>query len=98
MSSNQRKFMKAYEVIFQVLVEAQEERELRRDPISGDMGWVLYERLVVWGEVNRLRAQQEKAFIPVKSILMAESSANGHVDYTHKFALRAAELVFTDAK
>lgn len=96
--TSQRKYKAAYDAVHRALVNAQKDRELRYDPVSGELGWVVYERLVVWGEVNRLRAQYERAPIPINAILVVESGANGHVDYTHKFALRAADLVFTEAK
>lgn len=94
--TSQGKFTKAYATIHTALVKAQADRELRTEPVSGEPGWAVWERLVVWGEVNRLRFKAQMPPIHPNSILAVESLANGHYDYTHKFALGAAELVFSD--
>jgi hypothetical protein len=101
MTTTQREFKKAYDEIILVLETAQEYRRERDGLVHLQdegpvMGWAFYERLVVWGTVNRLRLQRGFPVLPLRHVTDVEQSASGHVDYTHKFALRSAELVFRE--
>lgn len=62
------------------------------DPVTGELGWVLHERAVMHGTVNRIREGRGLAPVPVSDIEKVERSALGHSDYGHKFVLRCAEL------
>jgi len=55
--------------------------------------WVLAERRAVLAEVNAIRAERGKSPIDERTLLhKAEWLASGHVDFTSKYALYAAEL------
>lgn len=62
------------------------------DPASGELGWVLHERAVMHGTVNRIRAERGLPPVPVEDVERVERSAVGHIDYAHKFVLRCADL------
>lgn len=62
------------------------------DLVTGELGWVLHERAVMHGTVNRLRGERGLAPVPVSDIEAVERSAQGHIDYAAKFVLRCAEL------
>ena len=78
--------------MLRVLSAAQEERHLRQAWVDGELGWVLYEREVMLAEVNRLRAQRGLDRIHMDRLRRVERMAEGHIDYSEKFALYCAEL------
>ena len=73
-------------------------REWVYDDIEGDSPrWVINERHAVLNEVNAIRKAAGKLPIAVETLnVKAERQACGHVDYTRKFALYAAELAMMD--
>ena len=91
---------RTYDDLHAVLVAAQGERSRRREVRPGDTepGWVLHERDVMHDRVNALRARMHRDPVSSDAIRLAEQSACGHSDYTHKFALRCAFLVEGDAR
>lgn len=78
-------------VLHQHLVVAQRDRPLR--PLSEGLWWLDHEKLIMFGEVNRLRLAAGRDTIDFREIEWAEQQAAGHFDYTKKFALHCAELV-----
>lgn len=80
----------AYLELHHVLTEAQKERDKRRV----NAGWIDYERNVMHDAVNRLLARVGREPATEQEIRSAESMACGHVDYTKKFALYCAEIVY----
>ncbi len=70
------------------LSEAQAVRHKRPD-----LGWIAYERGVMFAAVQEERAKLGKAPVPLTEIERVERLACGHSDYTRKFALGCAELV-----
>lgn len=81
-----------------VLNAAIEERWKRQDflPVSGELGWVRYERLAMIDAVNRIRARYGRPPAERAAVEAAETRANGHVDYVSKFAMGAADVVHSD--
>jgi hypothetical protein len=85
--------------LYKELAEAQAQRDRRPDLIDGPHGpecaWVIHEREVMLGAVNRLRAGIDAGLPPVAmaEVERADQLACGHVDYSRKFAWRCAELV-----
>lgn len=65
------------------------------DPATGELGWVLHERAVMHGTVNRVREDRGLPPVPVEEIERVERSAQGHIDYASKFALRCADLTLS---
>lgn len=68
------------------LVEAQSQRKMRDD-------WVDFERQTMLDEVNKEMAKRHLPPASTLDITKAESKAEGHVDYTSKFALYCAFVV-----
>jgi hypothetical protein len=79
--------------LLKILEDAQTERKLRDKWIDGELGWVVYERQVMFNAVNAKRKSLGKEAISMKDLEQAESSACGHCDYSKKFAFYCAELV-----
>lgn len=75
------------------LTTAQKERRSRDTLVNGEPAWVTHERNTMHGEVNRLRALHGLPPVPLDAVRAAEDQAVGHSDYTHKYALRCADLV-----
>lgn len=82
-----------------VLVSAQAHRNDKSARVYDDVDrietseWVLFERRAVLAEVNAIRAERGKSPIDERTLLRkAERQATGHVDYTDKYVLYAAEL------
>jgi hypothetical protein len=57
--------------------------------------WALYELENLRAEINRLRAKDGKDPVTQVQVADADLSCLGHVDYTHKLALRAADMVLS---
>jgi hypothetical protein len=80
-----------------VLAKAMEQRDKRPDFVDTmdgpELEWVLYERVVMLDEVNRMRAERGYPKVDSYLVLRAERMACGHVDYHSKFALYCAEIV-----
>ncbi|KXO90955.1 Uncharacterised protein (plasmid) [Tsukamurella tyrosinosolvens] len=77
------------------LTQAASEREIRSAILgSGEPAWVEYERNVMLFAVNNARLERGRPVVDSADVLRVENTAVGHVDYTFKFALRCAELVF----
>ena len=55
--------------------------------------WVLHEREVMFDMVARERAMLGKGPIPITEVVKVERMAQGHSDYSSKYALYCAELV-----
>lgn len=79
--------------LLHTLTEAQEERPAREYVISGELGWVIYERETMHRAVNEARAEVGKQSLTIDQIEQVESLATGHSDYSSKYALYCAELV-----
>jgi hypothetical protein len=83
-----------------ILTQAQTERNSRdkwvesNNPLEKhpELGWVVYERQVMFNAVNVERAANGLNPIAMKELVMAETMTTGHSDYTSKFALYCAEL------
>lgn len=88
---------KAYRVLRQVLAAAQAERHHRAGIVHGADGrveveWVQHERAQMLASVNHLRVQAGLPRVKVADVKAAERRAQGHADYTPKFALYCADL------
>jgi hypothetical protein len=79
----------------QTLSHATTERDKRPDfaPVSGELGWVIYERNIMHDAVNRMRARYGKPPVARDEIAWVETRACGHIDYVAKYAYGAADLV-----
>lgn len=79
----------------QVLLRAAADRPRFQgvDATSGELAWIVNERRAMLDAVNRLRARDGREPVLAERLIAVELTAVGHVDYAHKFALRAAELV-----
>ncbi len=85
-----------------LLVKAQGERSRRDDMVPGpdgwkEPGWIVYERQVMFDEVNRLRGTRGRAPVTLKDVMKVEGCASGHVDYSRKYALYCAEIVLGES-
>lgn len=86
--------------LFGVLVEAQKRRhdpamqEVVDSPDGGrDFRWVLYEREQMLKHVNKAREGLGRAPVDESAVRDAEGQAEGHSDYTRKWALYCADLI-----
>lgn len=76
------------------LSKAQEERPKRRGVTeSRELEWVVFERNMLLDLVNAERAKLSAPPVDMNAVLRIENSAVGHIDYTQKLALGAADLV-----
>ena len=77
------------------LADWQAERGDRQEFVEGQThpAWHFYEMDQLIQEINRLRADAGKGPLDLAVLTRAEMCCQGHVDYTHKLALRAVELV-----
>jgi hypothetical protein len=79
------------------LTDLQKERKARPD--IGDFhgealpNWAIYEIEEMFKKVNLTRAKLNLEPCSVQTLLVADSRAAGHSDYSHKFALYCAEIV-----
>lgn len=71
-----------------VLVEAQQKRD-------SDPDWVEHEMVAMVDAVNRERRTRRRDEVTRKQVEDVEIHAQGHVDYSRKFALYCAELVLS---
>lgn len=77
----------AYDRIHDVLVAAQAERDQRPYP-----GWHEHEKAVLLEIVNEIRASRGLPGVGSDAIDRAEQMASGHIDYTSKCCIYAADL------
>lgn len=75
----------------------QNERRYREGMVGGQVGWVLYEQLHLWGCVNEHREHHDRQPLPFEEVQAVERMASGHSDYTDKLALYCMELVLLRA-
>lgn len=79
------------------LSQAQEQRPSRqRLTVTGEQEWVVFERDQLAQLINAARADLGKPAVDMEAVLRVENSAVGHVDYTSKLALGAADLTLAD--
>jgi hypothetical protein len=93
MSDRYQGWRAAFEDLHTTILKAQDERDKRRDLVGGQPGWVAYEIEAVCDRVNLLRARRGVGPVSLIEVARQESSAAGHVDYTQKLAIYAADLV-----
>ena len=79
------------DILERILEKAQESRSTRSVE-----EWVEYERTTMWNAVNARRAELGKSDIQLSELMRIECLAVGHSDYTHKFALYCADLVYKE--
>lgn len=70
-----------------VLIKAQKRREE-----LGPLYWVIYERQAMQACVNTERRSTGLPLVTLEDVERVESMAEGHSDYSSKFALYCAEL------
>ena len=87
-------FRSALDQLKTAFARAAEERDLRPDfdPVTQELGWVLFEREVMTATTNRIRAERGLSAVEPEAVLRAEWGASGHIDYASKYALGCAEL------
>jgi hypothetical protein len=87
----------AFEDLQETLATAQQDRHRRQEwveePDGREIGWVVYERQVMTDRVNLLRSREGLPPIPMADVAAKEHMAQGHIDYTRKWALYCADLV-----
>jgi len=70
------------------------EQKLRDERSKEDpLGWIKAELETMWEEVNSQRESLGKETISLAEVQRVEQLAEGHFDYTPKFALYCTELV-----
>lgn len=88
----------AFEDLQETLAAAQQERHLRQDwveqPGQREIGWVVHERQVMTARVNLLRSRLGLPPVPMTAVAIKENLAEGHIDYTKKWAIGCADLVY----
>jgi hypothetical protein len=96
-SQDQRDFMGLHKQFENVLSDAQKERSKRPDTVMlggrREYAWVIFEREALFNAVNRERSARGLPGVTLQKIMLAESMASGHSDYTTKFALYCPEFV-----
>lgn len=76
------------------LSNAQQERPKRQGVTdTGELEWIVFERDKLLELINLRRARLSAPAVGMEVVMRIENSAVGHVDYTQKLAIRAAELV-----
>lgn len=76
------------------IAKAQQERFARQGVTEfGELEWVVFEREKLLELVNAKRATFGMLAVGVDAVVQVENLAVGHVDYTQKLALGAADLV-----
>jgi hypothetical protein len=85
-----------FERFLKVLRDAQEQRPQRQEIVGNTYGWVIYERTVMFEEVNKVRTERGKPLVGMYDIVWYERMALGQSDYSRKFALYCAELARAD--
>ncbi len=82
-----------------VLVEAQKRRResamqaLVSTGEGSELRWVLHERVQMLKHVNKAREGIGRAPVTEDAVRAAERQAEGHSDYTRKWALYCADLI-----
>lgn len=82
------------------LVEAQKKRQdphfqqwMKTPEGDHEFAWVLYERAQMLHDVNKARVGIGRDPVSVDAVRAVERQAEGHSDYTRKFALGCADLI-----
>jgi hypothetical protein len=83
--------------MLRVLSKAQELRSQKSDFIGDELEWVIYEREVMLQAINAVRLQRNQPAVLLEQVKRIENCAKGHIDYSHKFALYAAELALKES-
>lgn len=76
--------------------KVQQERPARQDVTDGELEWVVFERDKLLELINWKRAKFGKPQVEMSAAMRIDQSAVGHVDYTQKLAIGAAEVVLAD--
>ena len=87
-----REWQNLIEIFRKTLMEAQTHRDEKSQWIDNELGWIIYEREVMFNLTNKEREKRGLNPITMQNIKSCENSACGHVDYTSKFSLSCAEL------
>jgi len=82
--------------MLRVLSKAQELRPQKLDWIGDELEWIIYEREVMLSAINAVRLQCNQPAVTVEQVKRIENCAKGHSDYSHKYALYAAELALRE--
>ena len=85
-------FRQLIDQMLRVLSEAQKLRSQKSEWIGDELEWVIYEREVMLKAINAVRLQRGRPGVTIHEVMRMENCAVGHVDYSRKFALYAAEL------
>lgn len=83
------------------LAAAQKERPQRQETIvqpdgTQELGWIVYERDLMFREVNRARSELGLPPVELKVVERAERKAVGSADYPLKFALYCRDVVLDE--
>lgn len=93
-------FLIIRDLMLNKLSKAQEKRKFLTDKVKSEHDrfhiykWILYERETMLDGVNEERIKRGRTPIIMNDIIRAEKQAIGHSDYSSKFALYCAELVY----
>jgi hypothetical protein len=92
----QREFLALRDRFLETLSTAQKERGKRAaQPVPrGEPGWMIFERETMHAAVNDERRARGLAPVTLRDVEVVERCASGHCDYSTKFALYCAEIVF----
>lgn len=85
-----------YRRLHAALNAAMQQRKDRAAVVDGEIGWIAYERAVMFEMVNRIRADEGRWPLEIDEIKAAERAATGHIDYASKWARYCADLVRKD--
>ncbi len=80
----------------EALAKEQTLRPLRQYFIDGELAWIVEERRLMLDLVNAVRMERGAEPVEIAAILMAELGAWGHTDYSGKFALFCASIVYRE--
>lgn len=76
------------------IAKAQQERPARSGvTASGELEWIVFEREKLLELINAKCGKFGTPAVNMDAVMRVENSAVGHVDYTQKLALGAADLV-----
>ena len=76
--------------------EAEHRDERQQRLFSGELAWAAHERDFMRGLVNAARTDRGAGPVAADRIAAVEQLAAGHSNYTSKFAMYCAELVFEE--
>lgn len=97
MSLRYNEWESVYQDLRLALARAQDERPNRQQfTQDGELEWVAYERNVMVDRVNLLRSRRALPPVDSATVRRKESLAEGHIDYSQKFAIGCADLVFQE--